>query len=49
MEFCGISNSEFEKSFKSDHLKSVKYLENLNQFFCKKCNIFCLYQASQII
>ena len=26
--------------FKSDHLKSVKHLEKLNQYYCKKCNKF---------
>ena len=24
----------------SDHLKSVKHLENVNQFYCKKCKTF---------
>ena len=40
MEFCRNCNSEFKKSFKSDHLKSVKQLGKVNQYFCKKCNKF---------
>ena len=40
MENCSICNSDYKKAFKSDHLKSVKYLENLNQNYCKKFNNF---------
>ena len=40
MENCSICNSDYKKAFKSDHLKSVKHLEKLNQFLCKKCNKF---------
>ena len=40
MENCSICNSDYKKAFKSDHLKSVKYLEKLNQYYCKKCNKF---------
>ena len=40
MEICRKCNSEFKKSFKSDHSKSVKHLEKLNQYYCKNCNIF---------
>ena len=42
MENCSICNSEYKKAFKSDHLKSVKHLEKLNQYYCKKCNKFML-------
>ena len=38
MENCSICNSDYKKAFKSDHLKSVKHLEKLNQYYCKKCN-----------
>ena len=38
MENCGIYNSNYRKAFKSDHLKSVKQLETLNQYYYKKCN-----------
>ena len=40
MEYCNICSSEFRKNFKSDHLKSVKHLEKLNQYYCKKCNLY---------
>ena len=40
METCSICNQNYKKAFKSDHFKSVKHLEKLNQYFCKKCNIF---------
>ena len=39
MENCSICNSDYKKCFKSDHLKSVKHLEKLNQYYCKKCNL----------
>ena len=38
MENCNVCNSAFKKSRFSDHLKSVKHLEKLNQYYCKKCN-----------
>ena len=37
MENCSICNSDYKKALKSDHLKSVQYLETLNQYYCKKC------------
>ena len=40
MENCSICNSDYKKAFKSDHLKSVKHLQKLNQYYCKKCNTF---------
>ena len=40
MENCSICNSDFKKAFKSDHYKSVKHLEKLNQYYCKKCNLY---------
>ena len=49
MENCSICNSDYKKAFKSDHLKSVKHLEKLNQYFCKSVISLCLYQTSQII
>ena len=40
MENCSICNLNYKKAFKSDHLKSVKHLEKLNQSYCKKCNLY---------
>ena len=40
MENFRICNSDYKKAFESDHLKSVKHLEKLNHYYCKKCNIF---------
>ena len=40
MVYCNICSSEFRKNFKSDLLKSVKHLEKLNQYYCKKSNLF---------
>ena len=40
MENCSICNSDYKKAFKSDHLKSVKHLQKLNQYYCKKFNTF---------
>ena len=40
MENCSICNSGNKKAFKFDHLKSVKHLEKLNQYYRKKCNKF---------
>ena len=40
MENCSICYSDYKKAFKSDHLKSVKHLEKLNHYYCKKCNKF---------
>ena len=36
MEKCSICNSDYKKAFKSDHLESVKDLEKVNQYYCKK-------------
>ena len=38
MENCSICNSDYKKAYKSDHLKSIKHLQKLNQYYCKKCN-----------
>ena len=38
MENCSICNFDYKKTFKSDHLNSVKHLEKLNHYYCKKCN-----------
>ena len=40
MENCSICNLNYKKVFKSDHLKSGKYLEKLDQYYCKKCNLY---------
>ena len=40
MENCIICNSNYKKCFKSDHYKSVKHLEKLKQYYCKKCNLY---------
>ena len=40
MENFRICDSDYKKAFKSEHLKSVKHLEKLNQYYCKKCNTF---------
>ena len=40
MENCSICNLNYKKVFKSDHLKSVKHLEKLDQHYCKKCNLY---------
>ena len=40
MENCSICNLNYKKAFKSDHLKSVKHLEKLNQYYCKKCSLY---------
>ena len=40
MENCDFCNSDQKNTFKSDHPKSVKHLEKLNQYYCKKCNNF---------
>ena len=45
MENCSICNSDYKKAFKADNLKSVKHLEKVNQYYCKKCSEF-IYQIS---
>ena len=35
-----ICNLNYKKVFKSDHLKSVKHLEKLDQYYCKNCNLY---------
>ena len=40
MENCSICDSDYRKAYKSDHLKSIKHLQKLNQYYCKKCNTF---------
>ena len=40
MENCSICNSDYKKAYKSDHIKSIKHLQKLNQYYCKKCNTF---------
>ena len=48
MENCSICNSNDKKAFKADHLKSVKHLEKLNKYYCKKCNLFMPLSDKQI-
>ena len=36
MEHCEICEVNYEKSFKSDYLKSVKHFEKWNGNYCKK-------------
>ena len=40
MENCSICNLNYKKAFKSDHYKSAKHLEKLNQYYCKICNLY---------
>ena len=40
MENCSICNLNYKKVFKSDHLKSVKHLKKLDQYYCKKCKLY---------
>ena len=40
MENCSICNSNYKKSYKSDHINSIGYQEKLNQYYCKKCNLY---------
>ena len=40
MENCSIRNLNYKKVFKSDHLKSIKHLKKLDQYYCKKGNLY---------
>ena len=40
MEKCSLCISDYKKSFKSDHLKSVKHLEHLDRYYCEKCSLY---------
>ena len=40
MENRSICNLNFNKSFKSDHIKSVKNQEKTDQYNCKKGNLY---------
>ena len=44
MENCSICNLNYKKAFKSDHLKSVKQLQKLNQIIVKNVIYICLSQ-----
>ena len=37
---CVIGNSTYKKSYKSDHINSIGHQEKLNQYYCKKCNLY---------
>ena len=49
MENCSICNLNYKKVFKSDHLKSVKHLEKLDQYYCKNVIYICLSQIKFLI
>ena len=40
MENSSICDLDNKKFFKSDYYKSVKHLEKLNQYNCKKFNLY---------
>ena len=40
MEKCSICNSNFKKSYKSDHINSKVHQKKLKQYYCKKCNLY---------
>ena len=40
MENCFICNSNYKKSYKSDHINSIAHQKKLNQHYCKKCNLY---------
>ena len=40
MENCIICNSNYKKSYKSDHINSIGHQKTLNQYYCKKCNLY---------
>ena len=39
MENCIICNSNYKKSYKSDHINSIGQ-KKLNQYYCKNCNLY---------
>ena len=40
MENCIICNSNYKKSYKSDHINSIGHQKQLNQYYCKKSNLY---------
>ena len=40
MENCNICNSNYKKSYKSDHIISIGHQKKLNQYYGKKCNLY---------
>ena len=40
MENCIICNSNYKKSYKSDHINSIGHQKKLSQYYCKKCNLY---------
>ena len=40
MENCIICNSNYKKSYKSDHINSIGHQKKLNQYYCKNCNLY---------
>ena len=49
MENCSICNSDYKKTYKSDHLKLIKHLQKLNQYYCKKVIHLCHCLTSLVI
>ena len=42
MENCSICNSDYKNAYKSDHINSIGHQKKLNQYYCKKCNLYML-------
>ena len=40
MENCIICNSNYKKSNKSDQINLLGHQEKVNQYYCKKCNLY---------
>ena len=49
MENCIICNSNYKKSYKSDHINSIGHQKKLNQYYCKNVIYICPYQVSLVI
>ena len=47
METCDVCNIEYKKIYRSQHLRSIKHLEKVDQYFCKKCNLFLSLKEKQ--
>ena len=47
MENCRVCDSEYKNGYKSDHLKSVKHLQVLNQNYCKNWRTFIPLSAKK--
>ena len=40
MKKRSVCSLNYKKSFKSDHMKSVKHQEKIDQYYCKKWNLY---------